>query len=171
MSEKIPTKKWIGKAELHSPHKPQPGHSALQLGGSFQLHREAKGLNPTFSTPPLKNSIQRICPQTLALNANKACGHKTHKTTANKRAVIDGHSPLLYPQDSVQREQTEMSISQSFPERGPSTHFEICFQKVILLISTCLVAGCKLPQRPRKALDTPLPSATSLLQVAEGSCS
>lgn len=65
----------------------------------------------------------------LALVASKACVHGFNTMVTNKEKSI---LSWLVPQRSVQRKQTEMSISQPFPERGIFAYFKIFLLRVQL---------------------------------------
>lgn len=65
-----------------------------QLGGSPQLPGSpwgVKSLDPTFSAQTFKIPIWGMGPKKYsALKAKEACIHKTHKTIANKGAIVNG---------------------------------------------------------------------------------
>ena len=75
-------------------------------------------------------------PKHLALKANTACVHETHKTIANKETGVNGCEVLTVAMflRSVLRNQAKKSITQSLPERNVTAYFTSCCLRVQILI-------------------------------------
>lgn len=101
-----PALKGVGKGETHSHHKSHPWHEAIYSGGNSKFPTspwEAKGLEHTPSVPTLRLPPWDGAPKHLALRANGACVQETHRTTASKEAVLNGHTST-YSNSSSRRE-------------------------------------------------------------------
>ena len=88
-NKKTPTRKWVGKAEIYSHHKPHPWHSDIQLRRNAQLPASLWGIRvwTKHLAPPLLElglPPEGWPPKYLALRASEVCVHKTHQTIVNK---------------------------------------------------------------------------------------
>ena len=97
-NEKLPPLKWIGKAETDSCHKPHPLHVPYNQKGtpnSQLLPEEQRTWTPHRALQLLRLPPPNDGPSKhLTMKVNGACVHETHKTIANKEAVLSGQRTL-----------------------------------------------------------------------------
>lgn len=135
--EKKGTRKRVGKAETTSHHKPQPIESGWNESPTPSFSWRGKSLDCTSSAatslhPPKED------PETPSSESQAGLHPKSHRTTANKEAVLTGPAHIqreqLPPPASAQRERTQLQ-SPFLPGRGLTTCSASYCRRVWLLMS------------------------------------